>query len=209
MTECVEQWICIKFCVKPENFSVETIGKIRKATAMGNWWLAASSRQYNHSCITASAEFLAKYWITWVTQPHYSPDLVPCDFWLLPKLKSPLKGKIFQTVRFGKIWQGRWWQLGELCEVPRCLLWRGLRYHFPTYNVSCIFFNKYLFFILHGWIPLYRPHICFCSNKAGDWLLTVAENWFILGHFPVFAQSASSAFTTISCTCCAPAAVFT
>ena len=28
----------------------------------------------------------------------YSPDLVPCDFWLFPKLKSPLKGKRFQTV---------------------------------------------------------------------------------------------------------------
>ena len=33
-----------------------------------------------------------------VTKPPYSPDLVPCDFWLFPKLKSPLKGKRFQTV---------------------------------------------------------------------------------------------------------------
>ena len=34
--------------------------------------------------------------------------------------------------------------LGELCEVPRCLLWRGLRPHCPVYSVlvSCIFFNK-------------------------------------------------------------------
>ena len=31
--------------------------------------------------------------------------------------------------------------LGELCEVPRCLLWRGQRCHCPVYNVSlsCIF----------------------------------------------------------------------
>ena len=28
----------------------------------------------------------------------YGPDLVPCDFWLFPKLKSPLKGKRFQTI---------------------------------------------------------------------------------------------------------------
>ena len=28
----------------------------------------------------------------------YSPDLVPCDFWLFSKLKSPLKGKKFQTM---------------------------------------------------------------------------------------------------------------
>ena len=42
--------------------------------------------------------FLAKHQITQVTQPDYSPDLVPCDFWLFPKLKSPLKGKRFQTI---------------------------------------------------------------------------------------------------------------
>ena len=26
--------------------------------------------------------------ITTVTQPPYSPDLAPCDFWLFPKLKD-------------------------------------------------------------------------------------------------------------------------
>ena len=42
MTERVEQWICIKFCVKLEHSSVETIGMIQKAAAMGNRRLAAS-----------------------------------------------------------------------------------------------------------------------------------------------------------------------
>ena len=42
--------------------------------------------------------FLAKYQITQVTQPPYRPDLVPCNFWLFPKLKSPLQGKLFQTI---------------------------------------------------------------------------------------------------------------
>ena len=42
--------------------------------------------------------FFVKYQITQVTQPPYSPDLVPCDFWLFPKLKSPLKGKRCQTI---------------------------------------------------------------------------------------------------------------
>ena len=27
-------------------------------------------------------------------------------------------------MRFKKIWRGNWWQLGELCEIPRWLLWR-------------------------------------------------------------------------------------
>ena len=31
-----------------------------------------------------------------VTQPHYSSDLAHCNFWLFPKLKSPLKEKRFQ-----------------------------------------------------------------------------------------------------------------
>ena len=49
------------------------------------------------------------------------------------------KGRDFRpSVRFRKIGQGSWRQLGELCEVLRCLLWRGLRCHYPMYNVSCI-----------------------------------------------------------------------
>jgi hypothetical protein len=30
--------------------------------------------------------------------PPYSPDLAPCDFFLIPRLKSTLKGKRFQDV---------------------------------------------------------------------------------------------------------------
>jgi hypothetical protein len=41
---------------------------------------------------------LAKHHITQVCQPPYSPDLAPCNFWLFPRLKSPLKGRRFQTM---------------------------------------------------------------------------------------------------------------
>ena len=70
----------------------------QKATAVDNWRLAASSGQHACSCITSHAEFLVKHQITQVTHPHYSPQLAPCDFWLFPKLKSPWKGKRFQTI---------------------------------------------------------------------------------------------------------------
>ena len=70
---------------------------IQKAAVLGNWWLAASPPQCARSRITSRAEFLAKHRITQVTQPPYSPDLAPCNFWLFPKLKSALKGKRFQT----------------------------------------------------------------------------------------------------------------
>ena len=43
-------------------------------------------------------EFLTKLETTVVPQPPYSPDLTPADFLLFPKLKSPLKGRRFQTV---------------------------------------------------------------------------------------------------------------
>ena len=98
MTEKVKQRISIKLCIKLEHSSVETIWMIQKAEAMGNWLLAASSGQCAHSCITSHAEFFGK------TSNHpgdlapYSPDLAPCNFWLFPKLKSPLKGKSFQTI---------------------------------------------------------------------------------------------------------------
>ena len=37
VTERVEQQICMKFCVKLEHSSVETIRMIQQAIAMGNW----------------------------------------------------------------------------------------------------------------------------------------------------------------------------
>ena len=33
-----------------------------------------------------------------VPQTPYSPDLAPCDFWLFPKLKRPLRGHRFDTI---------------------------------------------------------------------------------------------------------------
>ena len=42
--------------------------------------------------------FLVKHQITQVTQTPYNPDFALCDFLLFPKLKSPLKGKRFQTI---------------------------------------------------------------------------------------------------------------
>ena len=85
--------------------------------------------------------FLVKHQITQVTQPPYSSDLVPCNFWLLPKLKSPLKGKRFQTINeIQENMMGQLMAIGKTCKVPRCLLWRRLRHHCLTYNSSCILY---------------------------------------------------------------------
>jgi histone-lysine N-methyltransferase SETMAR len=43
-------------------------------------------------------EFLAKKNIPTLPPPPFSPDLAPCDFYLLPNLKSKLIGHHFETV---------------------------------------------------------------------------------------------------------------
>ena len=67
-----------------------------KLWATGDWQLYHDNMLAHASCLVQS--FLAKHQVTQVTQAPYIPDLVPFDFWLFPKLKSPLKGKRFQTV---------------------------------------------------------------------------------------------------------------
>ncbi|PNF38932.1 hypothetical protein B7P43_G07456 [Cryptotermes secundus] len=41
--------------------------------------------------------FVTKHNIPVVHQASYSPDMAPCDFWLFPKLKMPLKGTRFES----------------------------------------------------------------------------------------------------------------
>ncbi|PNF41545.1 hypothetical protein B7P43_G12310 [Cryptotermes secundus] len=41
--------------------------------------------------------FLAKHGILQVRQAPHSPDIPPCDFWLFPRLKTPLKGSRFDN----------------------------------------------------------------------------------------------------------------
>ena len=67
----------------------------------GDWQLHQDSTPAHASRLVQS--FLVKHQIPQVipqviTQSPYSPDLAPCNFWPFPKLKSPLKGKRFQTV---------------------------------------------------------------------------------------------------------------
>ena len=123
-----------------------------------------------------------------MTHPLYSPDLAISDFWLFPKLESPLKGKRFQTVHeIQENTTGSWWWLGEVCEVPRCLLWRGLRHHCLVYNVSCILYllqSLSLFFILHGWISSGQ------ASYNGKMLFLKFQICFLIRHLfnPIFSS---------------------
>ena len=100
MTEQVQQWICIIFCIKFEHSSMEITQMIQKVQL----W-ATSICQFHHnnalahtSHLTSRVEFfLWNIQLTrWLTSLQLK--LLICDFWLFPKLKSPLKGKRFQTI---------------------------------------------------------------------------------------------------------------
>ena len=160
ITEQVEQWIWTNFCVKLEHSSVETIWMTQKAAGLGNWWLAASSQQCTCSCISSCVVFWRN-----IKPPKC---LGPPTAWIWCSATSGFsqnqnclwKARDFRPLmRFRKIQWGSWWWLGELCEIPRCLLWKGLC---PMYNVliSNIFFNKCLYFSYYmaGYL-LDRPHM--------------------------------------------------
>ena len=155
---------------------------MKMATAMGTWCSAASSWLRAHSCITSRAEFFGKT----SNHPSDSASLQPSfgTLWLLafPKTKITFEREEISDCQWdsGK-YNGRvhgdsnkgfcrvFWTmeetLGELCEIPRCLLWRGLMCHCPMYNSSCIFFNKCLCFpyYMAGYL-LDRPHIVIISS---------------------------------------------
>ena len=124
MTEWVEQQICIKFCVKIEHSYIETIQVIQKATAIGNWWLAASSKQ-----CTCSVSCLRVFCKT-SNHPGDSVPLQPRSgaLWFLafPKSKSPLKGKRSQTVsEIQENITGQLMEIGRTVWSPKVLTLKG------------------------------------------------------------------------------------
>ena len=70
--------------------------------SIGDWQLHHDHRTTHASYVVHSS--LVKHQIAQVTQPHSSPDLAPCDFWPVQKLKSPFKGGDFRlSVIFRKM----------------------------------------------------------------------------------------------------------
>ena len=64
--------------------------------ATGDWQLHHENTPVHASCFMQS--FSMEHQIAQVTHPHYCLYLAPWNFWLVPKLKSPLKEKRFQTI---------------------------------------------------------------------------------------------------------------
>ena len=175
MTEQVEQWICIILCIRVEYSLWKLFGWFRRLQlwATGDWQLHHDNALDHASHLVQN--FFAKLAVTRVTHPPYNPDLAPCNFWLFPKLKSPLKGKRFQNIdEIQKIRWGIWWRLGELCEVPSAYFegdW-GIIALCTMFLASCIF-NKCLCFSYYmtGYLLVYTFCFTWFNNSLKSWIL--------------------------------------
>ena len=63
----------------------------------GSWFLLHDNTPVHRA--VAVQEFLARKQVCMLYHPPYSPDLLPCDYLLFPKLKLPLKGRLFEDVQ--------------------------------------------------------------------------------------------------------------
>ena len=185
MTEWIEQWIYIKFCVKLEHFSMESIWMI-KTTAMGNWWLAVSTQQCTCSCTMSCAEFFGKT----SNNPGSSAPPQPRfeTMWLLAFPKTKI---IFEKKEISD----HWWDSGKYDVAadgggrtvwgPKVPTLKGTEVSLPMYNVSCIFFSKCLYFSCYmagslqdrpqiSWIFL--CYTCLLVRKAQTSLLPILQS---------------------------------
>ena len=62
----------------------------------GQWHFHQDNAPVHNSILVT--DYLTKMGIKTIPQPPYSPDLVPCDFWLFPKLKEKLRGCRYETI---------------------------------------------------------------------------------------------------------------
>ena len=129
---------------------METIRMIQKATAMGIWWLAASSRQHACSCITSLEEFFGET----SNHPGDSVSLQPRldTMWLLAFPQSKI------TFEREEISDHRW-ELGKYNGAAdgnweNCVRSQGAYFEgdwgvivlCAMFLVSCVFFTKCLYF---------------------------------------------------------------
>ena len=152
-----EQRICITFRVKLEHPFEDTSWMIQKVTAMGNWWLAASSRQHARSCITSHAEFFGET----SNHPGDSAPLQPRSG-TLQLLGFPKTKVTFEREEISDHWwdsrkyrgaaNGDW----ENCVKSQDAYFEGdwgVIVLYTMFLVSCIFFNKCLSFSYYMKIP--------------------------------------------------------
>lgn len=74
----------------------ENVCRKRPDLWKNNSWILHHDNALPHIS-TLVCEFLTKNSTNVIDQAPYSPDMVPCDFFLFPKLKLPLRGRRFES----------------------------------------------------------------------------------------------------------------
>ena len=74
----------------------DAVWRKRRDKWQGEWFLHHDNASSHTSLVVQ--QFLAEKSIPVITQPPYSPDLFPSDFWLFPTLKMGLKETPFATM---------------------------------------------------------------------------------------------------------------
>ena len=86
-----------EYCVKVlREFRKRFLGKRLALFKSGEWHLHQDNAPVHNSILVT--DYLTKIGIKVVPQSPYSPNLVPCDFWLFPKLKGKLRGCRYETI---------------------------------------------------------------------------------------------------------------
>ena len=92
------QTVTRSFYLRVLELLLERIRRVRpEYSAPGSWFLLHDSAPVHRA--DAVQEFLARKQVCGFHHPPYSPDLSPCDYFLFPKLKLPLKGRLFEDVQ--------------------------------------------------------------------------------------------------------------
>ena len=97
------QWVPTGHTVNKEYY-VEVLREFRKRFRrkkpelfkLGQWHFHQDNPPVHNSILVT--DYLTKIGIKTVPQPPYSRDVVPCDFWLFPKLKEKLRGCCYETI---------------------------------------------------------------------------------------------------------------
>jgi len=74
------------------------IRRVRPEYTAPRSWILLHDNAPVHRAV-AVQEFLARKQVCVLNHPPYSPDLSTCDYFLFPKLKIPLKGRLFEDVQ--------------------------------------------------------------------------------------------------------------
>ena len=73
------------------------IRRVRPGMCESGDWFLLHDNAPSHN-MTIIKQFLAQRKVTVLDHPPYSPDLAPADYFLSPKVKSHLKGRLFDSI---------------------------------------------------------------------------------------------------------------